>query len=521
MKITPLTLRGKIILLVCAIITIVLGINTYLNIVTLRDQIFDSQRLRAQALAQAMIQDVRRLGATMPITDMAGLLGRHCYQLYQLNYKDGINSISVLQRSGSVIAHSDPAVQFGQPTSSMAVSAALGTVYLRTVIEGSVFHTLIPLGERGEATVDIAWNRNNFDMAVRDILKYSVLLFVISVLTASLSCGYFLNKVIGQMEDIRGQLETLSITDSLTQIANRRHFDAVLETEFGRHVRSGGELSLIMLDIDHFKAFNDTYGHLMGDDCLREVGRVLQECTSRAVDLAARYGGEEFVCILPDTDRSGAVFLAEKIRRGIEALAIPHNKSSVADHVTASLGVVTTTCSLDGSPPSILSQADELLYRAKSLGRNRIEIDSNSISMESLEKISGNFVQLIWNDSFCSGNPLIDAQHQSLFQIVNQLIDSILSGRPPAEVSPVIGRLLADVTLHFQDEQMILEKIAFPGLKKHLEEHDRLVARGVELSEQFEASTLSVGALFQFLAYDVVMTHMLGADQEYFPYIKA
>jgi len=86
MKITPLTLRAKIILLVCGIITIVLGINTYLNIVTMRDQIFDSQRLRAQALAQAMIQDVSRLGATMPITDMAGLLGRHCYQLHQLNY---------------------------------------------------------------------------------------------------------------------------------------------------------------------------------------------------------------------------------------------------------------------------------------------------------------------------------------------------------------------------------------------------------------------------------------------------
>ena len=320
------------------------------------------------------------------------------------------------------------------------------------------------------------------------------------------------------LTELTRSLELLSITDSLTGLANRRHFDVVLETEFGRHVRSGGELSLIMLDIDHFKAFNDTYGHLKGDDCLREVGRVLRECTSRAVDLAARYGGEEFVCILPDTDRNGAVFLAEQIRRGIEALAIPHSKSSVADHVTASLGVVTTNCSMDSSPLSILSQADELLYQAKSSGRNRIEIDSSSISMESLEEISGNFVQLVWNDSFCSGNPLIDAQHQSLFQIANELFDSILSGCPPAEISPVIGRLLADVTQHFQDEQMILEKIAFPGLKKHLEEHDRLVARGVELSEQFEASALSVGALFQFLAYDVVKIHMLGADQEYFPY---
>lgn len=321
------------------------------------------------------------------------------------------------------------------------------------------------------------------------------------------------------LAELTRSLESLSVTDSLTGLANRRHFDTVMDKEFGRHVRSGGKLSLVMMDIDHFKAFNDTYGHLKGDDCLREVGRVLRECISRAADVAARYGGEEFVCILPETDRSGAVIVAEQIRRGIEALAIPHKGSSISDHVTASLGVVTAECCMGGSPQDIISQADELLYQAKSSGRNRVEIVSNSIAMESMEEVSGNFIQLTWNDIFCSGNPLIDAQHQSLFKIANELFDSILSGRPPVEISPIIGRLLADVTRHFQDEQMILEKTAFPGLKSHLEEHDRLLTRGVELAEQFETSTLSVGDIFQFLAYDVAMIHMLGADREYFPYI--
>jgi len=197
------------------------------------------------------------------------------------------------------------------------------------------------------------------------------------------------------LEESNRRLEILSTSDALTGIANRRHFDAVLDTEYGRHVRYGSTLSLIMLDIDHFKAFNDTYGHLKGDECLREVGRVLRECITRAADLAARYGGEEFACILPETDRNGAIIIAEQIRRGIEALAIPHKGSSVADHVTGSLGVVTVDCLQGVSALDILSQADNLLYQAKSSGRNRIAVVADSFSINSMEEISGNFVQLV------------------------------------------------------------------------------------------------------------------------------
>ncbi|MEI7893494.1 MAG: CHASE domain-containing protein, partial [Myxococcales bacterium] len=107
------------------------------------------------------------------------------------------------------------------------------------------------------------------------------------------------------LEELNRNLEVLTITDSLTGIANRRHFDEVLVQEHARHARSGAELSLILLDVDHFKAFNDTYGHVKGDDCLRQVAQVIADCATRAADLAARYGGEEFACILPETDRSG------------------------------------------------------------------------------------------------------------------------------------------------------------------------------------------------------------------------
>jgi len=155
------------------------------------------------------------------------------------------------------------------------------------------------------------------------------------------------------LEESNRKLEALSNTDGLTGIANRRRFDEVLAQEYARHARSGAELSLILLDIDYFKLFNDCYGHVSGDECLQLVAQVIADCVARPADLAARYGGEEFACILPETDSSGAVVIAEKIRRQIMARAIPHKDSKVADCVTASLGVVTVQCTADGSryPP--------------------------------------------------------------------------------------------------------------------------------------------------------------------------
>jgi diguanylate cyclase (GGDEF)-like protein len=175
------------------------------------------------------------------------------------------------------------------------------------------------------------------------------------------------------LEESNHKFETLSITDGLTGIANRRRFEEVLAQEYGRHCRSGAELSLIMLDIDHFKAFNDNYGHIIGDECLRQIARVIADCAARPADLTARYGGEEFACILPETDPSGAVAIAEKIRRCIMTRAISHRGSNLAYCVTASLGVATIQCTTSGSAVDIVAQADEQLYRAKSCGRNRVE----------------------------------------------------------------------------------------------------------------------------------------------------
>ncbi len=318
------------------------------------------------------------------------------------------------------------------------------------------------------------------------------------------------------LEESNHKLEALSITDSLTGIANRRHFDEVLAQEHARHARSGADLSLIMLDIDNFKSFNDRYGHVNGDECLRQVARVLAESAVRPADLAARYGGEEFVCILPETDCGGAVAIAEKIRQGILARAIPHQGSSTG-WVTASLGVITVKCSAGESAVDIISQADELLYRAKSSGRNRVESVTTPIVGK---EIKDKFLNMEWKDSFCCGNQLIDSQHRAIVHLANELLEAILSSRPSSEISAIIARLLDDVSQHFRDEEAILKTIGFPGRKLHAAEHAKLLAKGRKLSDEFKASTLTVGDVFQYLAYEVVMLHMLEADQEFYPFIS-
>ena len=175
-----------------------------------------------------------------------------------------------------------------------------------------------------------------------------------------------------ELKRAREALTRLSITDGLTQLANRRRFDEVIRREHARLARSDGQLSLLMLDLDHFKGYNDTYGHLQGDDCLRRVAAVIGGVIRRPADLAARYGGEEFVCILPETTHEGAVRIAEKIRRNVEELAIPHGNSGVTDHVTVSLGVITARCTAEMGVSAIIAQADEQLYAAKAGGRNRV-----------------------------------------------------------------------------------------------------------------------------------------------------
>jgi diguanylate cyclase (GGDEF)-like protein len=169
-------------------------------------------------------------------------------------------------------------------------------------------------------------------------------------------------------------LEKLSKQDSLTDIPNRRNFEERLDREWSRASRNGQPLTLVMMDIDHFKNYNDHYGHGAGDECLRRVARILKKSLSRPMDVVARYGGEEFVALLPDTDEAGARHVAEQLRAAIEAAAIPHGHSATAPVVTLSVGVATHSRSNAKNNAKQLQQAaDQALYRAKGQGRNQVQ----------------------------------------------------------------------------------------------------------------------------------------------------
>jgi diguanylate cyclase (GGDEF)-like protein len=188
-----------------------------------------------------------------------------------------------------------------------------------------------------------------------------------------------------RLKQLSDRLRRSASIDPLTEIANRRVFDEMLDQEWRRALRTNRPISLLLIDIDHFKAFNDHYGHPAGDGCLRQFASTLRQVVARPTDLVARYGGEEFALLLPDTHANGAHAVADRLLVLLREAAMPHARSPVADHVTASVGI--STFQPDGKPPARRSQppqsaasgptellaiADRAMYDAKAGGRNRV-----------------------------------------------------------------------------------------------------------------------------------------------------
>ena len=172
-----------------------------------------------------------------------------------------------------------------------------------------------------------------------------------------------------QAEELLRRLSTL---DGLTGISNRRAFDTFLDEEWKRAERGGYKISMLMIDVDQFKRYNDTYGHLMGDECLKQVAKTLKQDAQRPGDLAARFGGEEFSVVFTMKDDPKAIRFAEKIRRDIEALKIPHEQSDISDYLTVSIGLASMIPTQETSQGNLIKAADDALYKAKNEGRNRV-----------------------------------------------------------------------------------------------------------------------------------------------------
>jgi diguanylate cyclase (GGDEF)-like protein len=174
-----------------------------------------------------------------------------------------------------------------------------------------------------------------------------------------------------RLEETTRELERMVHIDALTGVANRGHFDELLRSEWNRASRPGSPLSLVIVDVDDFHAFNEHYSHLGGDSALKDVTAAMANCLRRPSDVLARYGGEEFVALLPDTEAAGACVVAERLRAAVEDLGIEHARSRCAKVVTISAGVATMAPSLDRPPTALVSAADAALFRAKDSGRNR------------------------------------------------------------------------------------------------------------------------------------------------------
>ncbi len=175
-----------------------------------------------------------------------------------------------------------------------------------------------------------------------------------------------------QLEEDKAKLEQLSSVDGLTGIPNRRNFDSIIANEWNRELRNEKPISLLMIDIDFFKNFNDSMGHLAGDECIKNVANLIAGNLKRPSDVVARYGGEEFSVILPGTDGIGALYIAECIRNSIEDAQLEHSGSSVSKYVTVSIGVASVVPSPGTDVKDLIRMADEQLYSAKQQGRNSV-----------------------------------------------------------------------------------------------------------------------------------------------------
>jgi diguanylate cyclase (GGDEF)-like protein len=181
-----------------------------------------------------------------------------------------------------------------------------------------------------------------------------------------------------KLRELAVELESQTLVDGLTGIANRRRFDLHLEDEFRRAKRNASPISLIMIDVDYFKNYNDHYGHQRGDECLMQIAATLGGALNRSRDLAARYGGEEFTVILPDTNEVGALQMAESMRAEVEAMMVEHAGSGIGQYVTISLGLSTLIPEIDTESGGLIRAADRALYQAKRSGRNCVVVYADS-----------------------------------------------------------------------------------------------------------------------------------------------
>ncbi len=300
-------------------------------------------------------------------------------------------------------------------------------------------------------------------------------------------------------------LETSAVTDVLTGLKNRLYFNQRVNEEFERFKRYETKLSLLMIDIDHFKRINDTYGHDIGDEVLKKVSSELQN-QLRKIDLIARWGGEEFILLLPETEIDEAVNVAEKLRGKVEAL-IFENGEVITISIGASMLLESETIE------SWIKRADKALYHAKRQGRNRSCV-SGEVSEASLIDI------IKWDPDWNSGCTSIDQQHIELLKMCNELMNNLIQGDYSNSFLLELDKLILHVKEHFEYEEEILRKHDYSDVVNHKKHHDELIAKAQDLVKKSKEGYLLPIGVTHFVLDDVLIKHLLKEDIKYFELLR-
>lgn len=367
------------------------------------------------------------------------------------------------------------------------------------------------------ADADGIWHRvrlahsegGEFDAQAQTIRVQNSIILVVDEFPASVS-----RNELDQLRERIAELERLSSIDRLTGAWNRAHFDRVIGSELSRSSRFRQPVSLILVDIDHFKRINDTFGHQAGDSVLRELVEIIK-AHIRSTEFLFRWGGEEFVVLAPSTGYRGAAVLAETLR------------SKVAQHAFASVGTVTISLGVSEhyaaeTPEAWFSRADSALYAAKNGGRNRVSVDQRGSSDLWIGEKGAAVVGLTWLEAYECGEPTIDREHRELFELGNALIAASMAKDANLDsVNSALDQLLTHVAQHFAHEETLLAQYGYERIASHKEAHARLLVRAGDLKASAKSGKASLGDIVNFLANEVVARHVLSADRDFYRLFKA
>lgn len=278
--------------------------------------------------------------------------------------------------------------------------------------------------------------------------------------------------------------------------------------ELNRLARYGHPVSLVFCDIDYFKLVNDSHGHVVGDQVLKQFAARLARATG-SVDLVGRIGGEEFAVLLPNTGVTGARVVAERLRAVVADPAF-----APVGRISASFGVAQAAVGDDWQ--RWYGRADAAMYDAKRGGRNRVVVAPVPAADAALESLAGGFMQLVWRDQYRSGHPLIDRQHQALFVTANELLGAAADGGTP-DLAPLLTLLVDDCRQHFLDEERVLRDRGYAGLEAHAAVHVELLSQAQALARRCASGVVDLGTLVSFIVRDLVAGHMLREDRKHFP----